>query len=558
MRASQTKVEKALTCDVLVVGAGLAGLRAAYDCASAGLRVVLAVKGGLCSGASFYPLTAGLGSQLAMNEADKPLYMEEVLECGDSLADPELVKVLIDDIDREAPRLTEIGILPDIYVNTGRPACFAKRQRKLAVWRGWSEIRGRAREIFAGLDQLTLMEHCDLLRLIQSDGRIAGALLCDRDEKLYTVHTGCVILATGGYCGLYKHSLNTPDVCGIGHSVALDAGAELINMEFMQFIPGLTAPRYQTLFNEYSLIHVTAMENDAGEDVLRQWLPADVSAEECLQDRAMHGPFTTADKSWYFDVSIMADAIRRHSESGVTLHYDEGVFTDKNPYCEKFVPFLLSVGVDLRKENISIAPFAHCANGGIRIDKDGATSVPGLFAAGEAAGGVHGADRHGGLATAASIVFGARSAAAAARYVRAQAAVPEFSDEQAVAALMDWLDRGSGTVSGEEVQQKIGEILWYRGNVLRSGDALREGIEQLDALQKEYAPLSEKAGSSLRRNVQVFHGLRTAQVLLHAMLSREESRGPHYRADFPERNDALTGKKIVLRETDGHLEIAGI
>ena len=104
----------------------------------------------------------------------------------------------------------------------------------------------------------------------------------------------------------------------------------------------------------------------------------------------------------------MDDAIRRHNEHGVTLHYNEEIFTDQNPYCVSFVPFLKSVGVDLHKQEISIAPFAHCANGGIRIDKDGATAVPGLFAVGEAAGGVHGADRHGGPATAASIRSAAR------------------------------------------------------------------------------------------------------------------------------------------------------
>jgi fumarate reductase (CoM/CoB) subunit A len=551
----QNRIERTFTCDVLVVGAGLAGLRAAYDCAAAGLRVLVAVKGTLCSGASFYPLTEGLGSQLPLDEADKPAYLQEVLETGAGIADPELVQILIDSIEPEARRLPELGIEPDIYVNTGRPACFAKRQRKLAVWRGWQGIRSRAREIFAKLDGVTVLEHSDLLRIVKAEGRVAGALLSNGDGSLDVVHTGCVVLATGGYCGLYKHSLNTPDVCGIGHSVALDAGAALINLEFMQFIPGLTAPRYQTLFNEYTLVHVTKTENDIGQDILAAYLPPDVSMADCLTDRAMHGPFTAADRSRYFDLAIMDDAIRRHNESGLTLHYDAEIFTDQNPYCIAYVPFLKSVGVDLRTQNISIAPFAHCANGGIRIDRNGATSVPGLFAAGEAAGGVHGADRHGGLATAASIVFGARAAASAVRYARENAGAPDFSDVQAVTDFMEWLDCGPGHLSTEQVHQQIGEVLWYRGNVLRTGAELRTGLEQLVALQRDYAPLSDASCSTLRKAVQVYHDLRTAQALLCTMLFREESRGSHYRADFPEKKKELEGKRTLLYEENGKQEV---
>ena len=216
MTVMAKKLEAELRCDVLVVGAGLAGLRAARDCAAAGLRVLVAVKGTLCSGASFYPLTNGLGSQLPMDEADKPVYLEEVLESGAGMADPALVQILIDSIEPEIDRLPEIGIQPHVFVNNGRPACFAKSPRKLADWHHWSEIRGRAQEIFAGLDNVTVMEQCDLLRLVKAQGRIAGALLCDREDRIYAVHTGSVILATGGFCGLYKHSLNTPDVCGVG------------------------------------------------------------------------------------------------------------------------------------------------------------------------------------------------------------------------------------------------------------------------------------------------------------------------------------------------------
>lgn len=544
-----------ITCDVLVVGAGLAGLRAAYDCAAAGLQVQLAVKGTLCSGASFYPLTRALGSQMPKDEADKEVYLQEVLETGAGVADPELVKILIDEILEESRRLPELGIQQKEYMLTGRPACFAKTKRKMASWGEWDATRERSRKIFGEIENMTVREHCDLVRLVTAEGRIAGAILCDKEDNLYTVHTGAVILATGGYCGMYKHSLNTPDVCGVGHSAAMDAGAELINIEFMQFIPGLTAPRYQTLFNEYTLVHTTHVENDIGEDILRPYLPADVTQEECFADRSLHGPFTTDDKGRYFELAIMDDAIRRHSEKGVTLHYSPAIFTEQNQYCVTYIPFLKSVGVDLHTQNISIAPFAHCANGGIRIDKDGATAVPGLYAAGESAGGVHGADRHGGLATANSIVFGARTAAAAAKYVQANGAVPAYEDAAAVDALQDWLNVGEGKLSAKEVHAAVSELLWYRGNVLREGKLLQEGLEQLDMLQKDYNALRAAESTSIRFATQVFHDLRTAKALLTAMLSREESRGSHFRSDFPGRVPEWEGKRLVLKEQEGSLTV---
>ena len=135
-------------------------------------------------------------------------------------------------------------------------------------------------------------------------------------EPLSLIHI-CVLLATGGYCGLYKHSLNTPDVCGVGHSAALDAGASLINLEFMQFIPGLTAPRYQTLFNEYSLIHVTDSENDTGQDILRPYLPPDVSMA-CLLYTSTEGKVNCQTKiyrnfSVFFDMKVRYFAIRSNN-----------------------------------------------------------------------------------------------------------------------------------------------------------------------------------------------------------------------------------------------------
>lgn len=546
---SEPSIEKRAGCDILVVGAGLAGLRAAYDCAKAGLRTVLAAKGGLCSGSSFYPLMDGLGAQLPLDDADRDVLLREMLESGAGIADERLCRVLVDEVAAEVARLPELGIEPRSI--QGRVSCFAKQERRIVTWSDWLATRKRTAAVFAAAG-IPVLEHCDLLRLVVQDGVVAGALLSDAMGDLVYMETPAVVLATGGFCGLYKHSLNTTDVCGSGHSIALDAGAKLINLEFLQFIPGLTKPRYKVLFGEVALWHCTGITDETGAPVMKNYLPPGVSLAECLEQRALHGPFTTADVSRFFDLAMMAHAIQTHSETGFTLHFDPAIARDNNGFVRNILQLYTEKGIRLEREPISIASFAHCANGGVWIDEYGGTGVGGLFAAGEVAGGVHGADRHGGAATSACLVFGSRAARAAADWARQHKASP-ITPGKAAKTLWDWVDSGvSGGPSPREVLQALEEPLWYHANVLRSGSELERVQHLVCGLAQDYnAAEAVWNGDAPKTALQAFHALRTVQAALSAMLLRRESRGPHYREDYPDRDDALQGKRIVVEEKNG-------
>ncbi|MCK9287981.1 MAG: FAD-binding protein [Sphaerochaetaceae bacterium] len=549
-------IERHLTCDVLVVGTGLAGLRAAYDVAADGLNVLVISKGRLCSGASFYPLTGGLGAQLPRDAADKNDYLEELLDSGDGIADEHLCHIMVDEITDQVGRLPQLGI--EVAQAAGRPACFAKRERILKVWRNWDRIRKNVTDIFSSQELLTVMQHCDVLKLLHRDNRIIGALLIDNNSQLVYVKTSTVILATGGYCGLYKHSLNTDDVCGIGHSVALEAGAELINLEFMQFIPGLTAPVYKLLFGEISLWHCQEILDQDRKPALRAFLPEDVSLEQCIRDRSMHGPFTTRDNSKYLELAIMKDVIEHHREQGFIIRYKQSINEDSNELVASLRKLYADHDIDLAKQEISIAPFAHCANGGISIDEHACTSVHGLFAAGEAAGGIHGADRHGGAATAVCLVFGARAANAACTYSK-QTSPPEvLSDTEIVDSFMQWIDtKTNSSISPHDVLHTLREQLWLRANVLRSKELSLPVLNWIEKTRKAYnAARAIESGYDVKLSMQAFHALRTSESLLKAILRREESRGPHYRADFPNRNEALTGKRIKVSEKDHEIIVS--
>lgn len=559
------KISSVLECEVLVAGAGLAGLRAAKDLNDRGIDTILVSRGPLCSGSSFYPLTAALGSQNPSSEEDKKDYLAEVLETGCTVADEKMVRMIIDRIPEEIRRLPELSIQPE-RLEAGRPACFAKKKRILYTWGNWNKVRKGVTRSFAMLPDLRVLPYTDLLYLHREDGRIAGALVCGKDDSISYIKAKAVILATGGTCGLYKHCLNVDETVGSGHSLAMEAGASLINMEFLQFIPGFTKPVYKLLFSETTLRRAHSVRNADGEDALKAYLKAHgngITEGECLWDRALHGPFTTEDKSKYFELALMEDARKNHRECGFEIRFEPGIAADPNGFIRKAREMYAPYDIDLSKDPIWLSSFAHCSNGGILINEKAETGVPGLYAAGEAAGGIHGADRHGGMATSAALVFGAVAAENAAAYVRT-AGQPSSETEaaEALAAFIKFVSNtteisedkytnssAKETVSPLTVMEELAGSLWYNANCLRNGQGLTEILALIDRLSKQYsAAKAIEEGHDVKEAVKAFHALRTAKAMVTAMLLRKESRGPHYRSDCPEKDAAMDGKRILITE----------
>lgn len=559
------KTSSVLECEVLVAGAGLAGLRAAKDLNDRGIDTILVSRGPLCSGSSFYPLTAALGSQNPSSEEDKKDYLAEVLETGCTVADEKMVRMIIDRIPEEIRRLPELSIQPE-RLDAGRPACFAKKKRILYTWGNWNKVRKGVTRSFAMLPELRVLPYTDLLYLHKEDGRIAGALVCGKDGSISYIKAKAVILATGGTCGLYKHCLNVDETVGTGHSLAMAAGASLINMEFLQFIPGFTKPVYKLLFSETTLRRAHSVRNADGEDALKAYLKAHgngITEGECLWDRALHGPFTTEDKSKYFELALMEDAGKHHRECGFEICFEPGIASDPNGFIRKAREMYAPYDIDLSKDPIWLSSFAHCSNGGILINEKAETGVPGLYAAGEAAGGIHGADRHGGMATSAALVFGAVAAENAAAYVRT--AGRPSSETEAADALTAFIKFISNTTEISEdkyanssmketvppstVIEELAGSLWYNANCLRNGQGLTEVLALIDRLSKQYSAVRAiEEGHGVKEAVKAFHALRTAKAMVTAMLLRKESRGPHYRSDCPEKDAAMDGKRILITE----------
>lgn len=507
------KLTPCRTCDVLVVGAGLAGVRAALAAAQTGRRVILASQGPTLSGSSFYPGTWGLGLIGPSSPEDEADLTASILEMGRGMADPVLTASFVQGITPAVEELLSLGAeLKRAEQGEQREfiPCFDRKHR---AWYGL--LFASLREVFRReLDRLGVecLAGTSLLELSQEEGRITGGVFGPEDSPRW-IRSGSVVLACGGLGGLYRHRLTTGDVVSSAHWLALKAGAQLINLEFMQMMPGYVTPCPKTIFNE-RVFRWTQFRDNAGQDIL-----ADLDAPALLAQRSGHGPFTSRLADRAVDLAIL-----RHQG-------EEGVFTQYKPELKEDMPEFVHTYFDWLKEEkgltvddpIRIAIFAHAANGGIRIDASGSTGVPGLYAAGEVTGGMHGADRIGGLSTANGLVFGARAGKSAAEAV-------ECSKMQK----LEFIPRRAQDEGAR--REALGRLMTRHALVCRSQKGLEQGLEELTALE----------AGALSHTLEAQIG--TARCVLTAQLARTESRGSHYREDFPQEDPAQNVPNILRLE----------
>lgn len=536
--------------DIIVVGAGLAGLRATITAARQGQKVLLCTKATLCSGSSFYTQMDTLHCQGVLSQEDKAVFLADIENASQGMNDPYMNRYYVDHINDRIREFPQMGVdyqaLPEPKL-----ACFAKHPHALFSWTDWAKIRANARSILAGYPNVTVMERVDAASILTQAGAVSGMVLRNRSTGYFQA-VGCsaIILATGGFGALYRHNLNSPDVSGDGHALALAAGACLINLEFNQFIPGYLKPVYKIVFREGTLDHCIAMEDSTGTDALKKRIPDPVARQDLLHCRGKHGPFSCREGTFDFDAAIMEGCLDPNTQ-GVRLFYSPSLYHDNRSYIQTYLKWLQDVyHVDLRTAETGIAPFFHAANGGIYVDHQCQTSVPGLFACGEAAGGIHGADRLGGNATGSCLVFGHLAANSAVEYAKHHPAFsPMLSDAR---QSLETLYRGTGHLNPSEVIGKIQDIMWCKANILRKESTLKEALDEIVSLKERYDPFLHFETPQGHLALQAAHSLTLAPALLTAMLERRESRGAHYREDYPQ-TDRDNLYRLVLRQEQGRL-----
>jgi L-aspartate oxidase len=500
------------------VGAGIAGLRAAIELCESG-RVLVVTKEALGESNTHY---AQGGIAVAMSgEQDVALHLEDTVNAGDGLVDREAARVLVEEGQLRVEELLRWG------------TTFDRENGRLMLTREGAHSRNRilhangdatgaeiGRSLLAharAQKNITLLEWTTTADLIVEDGVVVGAMLLDASGELVSVRARAVLLASGGAGQVYSDTTNPAVATGDGIAMAWRAGAEISDMEFYQFHPtALSLPGVSRFLLSEALRGEGAyLRNSRGERFMERYHPLLELAPRDVVARAITreglGP-SGAQLPVYLDM--------RHVR-GIELH--------------KRFPgisgFLAQHGLELSRDLIPVRPAAHYLMGGVRTDVDGRTSLPRLYAAGEVAcTGVHGANRLASNSLLEGLVFGARAASAMREARAAPFGTGEATHEYA------GLPGRDITALLKELQEKM----WQNAGLLRDAGGL-------STMQRELQRLSvTPAGDRALLEFANLHAV--AELIVLSALGREESRGAHYRNDFPKRDDARFSKHSVVHD----------
>lgn len=523
--------------DVLVVGAGIAGVTAAIEAARAGGRVAIACSGPLFGGSSFYPGTWGLGLIGPQDKADEDDLINTVFSVGCGVADPELVQIFVrgilpaiswleEELGVELKRPSEEHIDDATYI-----PCFDHTHR---LWRGITRdafTSAARREI--GRLGITVFERCELAHLVQDGHRVTGAVFFQHASGSFLcISAGATILAAGGTSGIFARRLTSSDVPSSVHGIALEAGCTLINIEFMQMMPGLVSPAYGVVFNEKTFRY--ARFGKQASDIT----PRDPQALSALLEmRSSHGPFTARLDDEAVDLAI---DVAGANGLPLTLAFPEH---DAPEFVQTFANWLKAeYGID-PSDTLHVAMFAHASNGGIRICPDTSTGVPGLFACGELTGGMHGADRIGGLSSANGLVFGRVAGMEAATFARAHAR--GLAQTHMTGAPLDLPSALRPDITAlcdsqaEKLTEQLRMTMSTYAMINRTETGLTSALRTVDELESELCqsgnadPGTSPAPRELMNGIRLRSQLALARTMLEAMRARRQSLGSHFRADYP-------------------------
>lgn len=504
--------------DVLVIGSGIAGLCAAIEAARTGATVAIASAGKTMSGSSFFPGTWGLGLIGPVNEDDEQDLIDTIQTVGGGVADPELVQTFIHGIPQAIDWLEQ-----DLGVELQRPQSAESAQQKQFIpcfdhkTRNWRGLTRKPLEDACAVQikslGIRLLPRHELIDLVESTtGKITGAVLYNQtDERIVTFTAKATVIAAGGTGGLFERSLTSADVLSSSQAIALAHGASLTNIEFMQMMPGFIEPKRNLVFNEKTWRYVTF---DQPVDIANEKL------DDLLEQRSGYGPFTSRLASRAIDL-----AVDQAGAEGLALHYD---FPRENvpEFVQTFATWLQDEHGIAPSDEMRVAMYAHAANGGIKIDRTAYTGVEGLYACGEATGGMHGADRIGGLSSANGIVFGRIAGASAAR---AAPDAPE-ADAPVDVALPE---HGIATAVAERLTSCLKHTMSAYCMINRTEPGLSEALQELESLQVEATSLHKPHAndSEIAALARLQSQIQLATEMVKAMRKRTESLGSHYRAD---------------------------
>jgi succinate dehydrogenase / fumarate reductase flavoprotein subunit len=544
--------------DVVVIGAGGAGLRAAIAAAEAGCTVGLVCKSLL---GKAHTVMAEGGIAAALGNVDPQdgwqVHFADTMHGGQMINDYRMVEIFAKEAPERVYELERWGGLFDrtpegkilqrpFGAHTYRRLCHVGDRTGLELIRTLQD-----KAVHSGI---AVHMEFTLTRLLRDAERIAGAFGYRREDGRFVVFKAkAVILGTGGWGKVYKVTSNSWECTGDGCAMAYEAGAELMDMEMVQFHPtGMVWPPgvRGILVTEAVRGEGGILRNAKGERFMERYDPKklDLSSRDVVS-RAIYK-------------EVQAGRGSPHGGAFLDISHRGAEFIKKKlPSMHE--QFLKLADIDITRSPMEVAPTVHYVMGGVRVEAGtGASTVPGLYAAGEVAAGLHGANRLGGNSLSDLLVFGKRAGEHAVAYAKALRTVPAVDGRQA-AEERALLQRPFDAPGGENpfaLHEELQDVVGTCAGIARTGEQLAEGLQKIVALQKRAENLH--AGGSMLFNPG-WHACRDVRFMLtlceaifRSAIERKESRGAHWRLDFPDQDPAWGSRNIVVARSDGRMQVS--
>lgn len=528
-----------LKTDVLIIGGGAAGVRAAIEADNQGADVYLLSKGPLArSGLTPLALPCFQAALGTMDPRDNPdCHYEDIIREGRQLADQHLAKVLAQEAVDRVVDLEKFGIRfekqDEKYFQAHFPGQTYPRNL-LIVGEGFGLISGLKKELRRHPKVKTLEDFL-VFRLLTDNKEVAGAAgLNLRDGRFYAFHTKSVILACGGYEALWDNNDGAPDSTGDGVSLGFRAGADVIDLEMTQYYPGVLAYpesvkgvniQYET-FLEKKYFDFKLINNEGKEFLPEGPLPA--------RDVLMRAIFTEIEEGrGTAHNAVYIDPTRSSKSQGEIEELVNRFFKGRDRY-------LTRLGINIRKDRMEICPSVHYTLGGLHINEKTETSVPGLFAAGENSSNTHGANRIGGNSLAETQVFGARAGKYASEWAKKKShgLFPVKDVKEEIRQVNSFVEKKREGIRAPVLKKELRQLMDRYVGPNRKEEGMRKALEKiLDLKQNGLTKVQVNRGKIFNTGwyeaVEASMALDLAELITRSALFREETRGHHFRSDFP-------------------------